>query len=139
MDRPLQPASADVDVVVIGAGFAGLGVAYQLREIGLTVRGFETAGGVGGTWYWNRYPGARTDSKAYIYCYTFSKEIRDEWDWTELYPNQPEVLAYLEFVAGRFDLSRLFTFNTTVTNVTWDDQAAVWTVATDGGDRVLAR
>jgi cation diffusion facilitator CzcD-associated flavoprotein CzcO len=139
MDKSLQPTSADVDAIVIGAGFAGLGVAHQLREIGVTVRGFETAGGVGGTWYWNRYPGARTDSKAYIYCYTFSKEIRDEWDWTELYPTQPEVLAYLEFVADRLDLRGLFTFNTTVTSVTWDDHASRWTVETDRGEKVTAR
>jgi len=139
MDRSVRSTSADVDAVVIGAGFAGLGAAYQLREIGLMVRGFETAGDVGGTWFWNRYPGARTDSKAFIYCYTFSKEIRDEWDWTELYPTQPEVLAYLEFVADRLDLRGLFTFDTTVTSVTWDDQAGLWTIETARGDRVVTR
>lgn len=139
MDNPVKATTADVDAVVIGAGFAGLGAAHHLREIGLAVQGFEAAGGVGGTWYWNRYPGARTDSKAYIYCYTFSKEIREEWDWTELYPTQPEVLGYLEFVADRLDLRDLFNFDTTVTSVTWDDESALWTVETDRGEPVVAR
>jgi cation diffusion facilitator CzcD-associated flavoprotein CzcO len=129
----------DVDAVVIGAGFAGLGAAHRLREQGLSVRGFEAAGGVGGTWYWNRYPGARTDSKAFVYCFTFSKEIREEWNWSELYPTQPEVLAYLEYVADRLELRPLFTFDTSVTRLTWDDDTTLWTVETDRGDRVVAR
>ncbi|GAA4554513.1 NAD(P)/FAD-dependent oxidoreductase [Pseudonocardia xishanensis] len=132
---PDQPSidAVETDALVIGAGFAGLDAVYVLRERGLTVRGLEAADGIGGTWYWNRYPGARTDSKAFVYCYTFSKELREEWDWSELYPTQPEVLAYLEFVARRLDLTKHFRFGSTVTGARWDDDTARWTVHSADG------
>ncbi|GAA4554592.1 NAD(P)/FAD-dependent oxidoreductase [Pseudonocardia xishanensis] len=133
------PSRTDVDAIVVGAGFSGLDAVHVLRERGYTVQGIEAAGGVGGTWYWNRYPGARTDSKAFIYCLSFSKELREEWDWSELYPTQPEVLAYLEHVADRFDLKRYFAFDTTVTAATWDDDTSLWTVDTSTGRRFRAR
>ncbi|KAF0957993.1 flavin-containing monooxygenase [Rhodococcus sp. T7] len=135
----MQSSIRNVDAVVVGAGFAGLDAVRRLRDRGLTVQGFEAAGGVGGTWYWNRYPGARTDSKSYIYCYTFSAEIRDEWKWSELFPTQQEVLAYLNFVADRLDLRPLFNFNTTVVSADWDDEGTHWIVRTHDGDVVAAK
>ena len=95
------------DAVVIGAGFAGLGMLRRLRdELGMSAQVYEAGGGVGGTWYWNRYPGARCDSESYIYCFSFSKELLQDWDWSGKYPEQPEILSYLNHVADRFDLSR---------------------------------
>src|SRR3954451_21935018 len=103
------------DAVVVGAGLAGVYMLYKLRELGLSARVFEAADGVGGTWYWNRYPGARCDSESYYYSYSFSKEIQQEWSWTCRYPEQPEILRYLNFVADRLDLRRDIQFNTRVT------------------------
>src|SRR3546814_10618748 len=95
------------DMVVVGAGFSGLYMVHQAREaLGLDVIGIEAGGGPGGTWYWNRYPGARCDSESFYYCYTFSQILLDEWDWSSRYPEQPEILRYLEFVADRLDLRR---------------------------------
>ena len=108
--------TSDVDAVVIGAGFSGLYMLHQLRdEMGLTARVFETGGGVGGTWYWNRYPGARSDSDSYIYGSLFDEELWQEWEWSERYPEQHEIRAYLEHVAERYDLDRDITFDTRVT------------------------
>src|SRR4051794_27000556 len=102
-----QPSTPDLDVVVIGAGFSGIYALHKLRnEMGLNVRVFEAGGGVGGTWYWNRYPGARCDSEAYIYGYLFDEKLWKEWDWSERYPRHYEVRSYLEHVAERFDLNR---------------------------------
>ena len=102
----------DVDVVVVGAGFAGLYMLHKLREIGMTASAFETGDGVGGTWYWNRYPGARCDVESIDYTYSFSEELQREWRWSERYPAQPEILRYLNFVADKFDLRRDITFET---------------------------
>ena len=103
-----------LDAVVIGAGFSGLHMLKSLRDrLGLKVRVFETGETVGGTWYWNRYPGARCDSDAYIYCFTWDKQLLQEWHWSERYPEQPEILRYLEEVAKRHDLKRDIQFNTT--------------------------
>src|SRR6478736_7485225 len=96
----------DFDAIIIGAGMSGLYQLYRLRELGLRVRVFEAATDVGGTWYWNRYPGARFDSESYSYAYSFSKELLDEWDWAEHFAPQPETLRYLNHVADRFDLRR---------------------------------
>jgi cation diffusion facilitator CzcD-associated flavoprotein CzcO len=127
------------DVIVIGAGFSGLYMLYRARDvIGLDVVGIEAADGPGGTWYWNRYPGARCDSESFYYCYTFSEELLSEWDWTARYPEQPEILRYLEYVADRLDLRRSFRFGTTVTAATWDDDNNRWVVETDTGDRLAA-
>jgi len=132
-------APDDVDAVVVGAGFAGLYAHHRLRALGLTVRGFEAAGGVGGTWWWNRYPGARCDVESMDYCYSFSPELEQEWTWSERYATQPEILGYLEHVADRFDLRRDIQFETRVTEATWDEKAQRWYITTDHGDRVSAQ
>src|SRR4051794_9397973 len=125
----------DVDAVIIGAGFSGLYMLHMLRdEMGLTARIVETAGGVGGTWYWNRYPGARSDSDSYIYGYTFDEDLYQEWEWSERYPEQHEIRAYLEHVAARFDLTRDITFRTTVTAAAYDEESRTWTVTTQAED-----
>jgi cyclohexanone monooxygenase len=128
------------DAVIIGAGFSGLYMLHRLRnELGLTVRVYETANGVGGTWYWNRYPGARSDSDSYLYCYSFDKELWQEWDWSERYPEQHEIRGYLEHVADRFDLDRDIQFETRVTEATFDEDSNTWTVRTNAGDEVTTR
>ena len=128
----------DVDAVVVGAGFAGLYMLHRLREIGLTVRVFERGSGVGGTWYWNRYPGARCDTDSVEYSYQFSDALQQEWRWTERFATQPEILRYLEHVADRFDLRRDIRFGTTVTEAAFDEAAACWRIATDDGTRLSA-
>ena len=132
--------SADLDAVVIGAGFSGMYMLKSLRDkLGLNVRVFEAGDTVGGTWYWNRYPGARCDSDAYIYVFTFDKQMLQEWEWTERYPEQPEILRYLEYVAKRHDLKRNMQFNTKVTSAEFDEKTNLWTVHTDKGEAVTAR
>ena len=133
-----QPASNSlrVDVVVVGAGFAGLYAVYRLRERGFTIQGIERAPGVGGTWHWNRYPGARCDIESLDYCYGFDDELLAEWRWTERYAAQPEILAYLDHVADRFDLRPHFEFNTSVASVIWNEAAASWFVTTDHGETI---
>ena len=104
--RPETETTLDFDAVVIGAGVSGLYQLYSLRELGLRVRAFEAGTGVGGTWYWNRYPGARFDSESWTYGYSFSQELLDEWDWDEHFAAQPETERYLNYVADKFDLRR---------------------------------
>jgi cyclohexanone monooxygenase len=130
---------SSVDAVIVGAGFAGLYQLHRFRELGLTSRVFDKAAGVGGTWYWNRYPGARCDVESMSYSYSFSPELEQEWTWTEKYPTQPEILRYLNHVADRFDLRKDITFDTTVVSAIWDDDSKHWTVTTDGGETVTAR
>jgi cation diffusion facilitator CzcD-associated flavoprotein CzcO len=132
------PESA-VDAVIVGAGFGGLYQLYRFREIGLTVRMFEKAPDVGGTWYWNRYPGARCDVESMSYSYSFSPELEQEWTWTEKYPPQPEILRYLNHVADRFDLRKDITFSTKVIGASWHEDVLRWTVTTDGGETISAR
>jgi cyclohexanone monooxygenase len=130
----------DTDVVVIGAGFAGLYALHKLRDqMGLRVVGVEAAPDVGGTWYWNRYPGARCDIESIHYSYSFDEALQQEWTWSERYSGQPEILAYLEHVADRYDLRRDFRFTTRVAAMSWDDAARRWTVRTDRGDELTAR
>ncbi len=130
----------DFDAVVIGAGFAGLGMLRKLREeYGMSVQVYETGDGVGGTWYWNRYPGARCDSESYMYCFSFSKEMLQDWNWSGKYPEQPEILSYLNHVADRFDLRRNIQFNTRVTSARFLEDANLWEVETDQGDRVTSQ
>ncbi|MGH8933272.1 MAG: flavin-containing monooxygenase [Egibacteraceae bacterium] len=130
----------DYDAIVIGAGFSGLYMLYRLRNVmGLEARVYEAGGGVGGTWYWNRYPGARSDSDSYVYCYSFDEDLLQEWEWSERYPEQHEIRAYLEHVAERFDLNRDIQLNTRVTAATFDEATNTWTVTTDAGDNVTAR
>jgi len=134
------PITETVDAVVIGAGFAGLGMNRRLRdEMGLSVRVFEAGSDVGGTWYWNRYPGARCDSESFLYCLTFDKQLMQDWNWSGKYPEQPEILRYLSHVADRFNLRSNMTFNTRVTAAHFDESTARWTVQTDQGDTVSAR
>jgi cation diffusion facilitator CzcD-associated flavoprotein CzcO len=121
------------DVLVIGAGFSGLYTLHRLRQLGLRTRVLEMAENVGGTWLYNRYPGARCDIESIEYSYSFSDEIQQEWVWTETMPAQPEVEAYLNFVADRLDLRRDIQFGTKVVAMTFDEQAADWTVRTEAG------
>jgi acetone monooxygenase (methyl acetate-forming) len=122
------------DAVVIGAGVAGMYQVYRLREKGFRVRGIEAGSGVGGTWYWNRYPGARVDSQAYIYQYWFSEELNKAWNWSERFPAQPETEAYLNFVADHCDLRKDFDFNTRVTSARFDESTRRWRIETDTGE-----
>ncbi len=128
----------EVDVVVVGAGFAGLYMLHKMREIGVSARAFEAGSGVGGTWYWNRYPGARCDVESIDYTYSFSAELQREWRWSERYPAQPEILRYLNFVADKFDLRRDIQFETRVESAIFDDKTNRWVVTTDQGDVVRA-
>src|SRR5258706_16163338 len=115
------------DAVVIGAGFSGIHMLKALRDkLGLKARVYEAGETVGGTWYWNRYPGARCDSDAYIYCFTWDKQLLQEWEWSERYPEQPEILKYLEHVAQRHDLKRSIQFNTRVTGAYFGEIDEVW-------------
>ncbi len=129
----------DFDAVVIGAGFGGLHMMYQLRERGFTGQVVEMGDGVGGTWFWNRYPGARVDVESVEYSFSFSKIIEDEWDWSELMAPRDELEAYANFVTDRLDLRRHIKFETKVTAATWDEASATWTVETDKGDRWTCR
>jgi cation diffusion facilitator CzcD-associated flavoprotein CzcO len=129
-----------LDALIIGAGFSGLYQLHCLRDrLGLAVRVLEAGGGVGGTWYWNRYPGARCDSESHSYCYAFSEQLIHEWEWSERYPEPPEILRYLNFVAQRFDLKRDIQFNTRVTQAHYDATANLWRVHTAAGDQFNTR
>ena len=128
-----------LDAVIVGAGFAGLYALHRLRGLGLAVRVYEAGGGVGGTWYWNRYPGARCDVESMDYSYSFSDELQQEWRWTERYAAQPEILTYINHVADRFDLRRDIQLETRVTSAVFDEGMGRWTIATNRGDRVTAR
>jgi cation diffusion facilitator CzcD-associated flavoprotein CzcO len=128
-----------LDAVIIGAGIAGLYQLYKLRAVGLSVRVFETGDGLGGTWYWNRYPGARFDSESYTYGYAFSEELLQEWNWSEHFSPQPETLRYLNHVADRFDLRRDIRFNSRVRSATWDEAERQWEVCLEDGYRVRTR
>ena len=127
------------DVVIVGAGFAGLYMLHNLRGKGLSARVYEAGDGVGGTWYWNRYPGARVDIESQEYSFGFDEKLEIEWEWTERYASQPELLKYANHVADRFDLRRDIQFETKVTTATFDESAKRWTVTTDRGDRVTAQ
>ena len=132
--------TTELDALVIGAGFAGLYQLLCLRDrLGLSVQALEAGGGVGGTWYWNRYPGARCDSESHVYWYTFSPELMREWEWSERYPGQAEILRYLNFVADRFDLKRDIRFNTRVVAATYDEQANRWQVRTEDGETYIVK
>ena len=130
----------ELDALVIGAGFAGLYQLLCLRDrLGLAVRALEAGGGVGGTWYWNRYPGARCDSESHVYWYTFSPELMREWEWSERYPGQAEILRYLNFAADRFDLKRDIRFNTRVASAHYDEAANRWRVQTEQGETYVVK
>jgi cyclohexanone monooxygenase len=132
--------SADkFDVVIVGAGFAGLYMLHRTRAMGLSARVLEAGGGVGGTWYWNRYPGARCDVESMEYSYQFSDALQQEWEWTERYAAQPEILRYAEHVADRFSLRRDIAFATRVRAATFDEASGYWIIDTDAGGRTTAR
>ena len=138
MDTGTEPAS-HFDAIVVGAGLAGLYMLHLLRGLGFTARVYEAGDGVGGTWYWNRYPGARCDTESMEYSYSFSDELEQEWRWTERYPRQPEILRYINHVADRFDLRRDSQFSTRVTSAHFDEATNRWTIGTDRGDRATAQ
>ena len=139
LPTPAPETGTAYDAVVVGAGFGGLYALYSLRRLGFTARVFEAGGGVGGTWYWNRYPGARCDVESLQYSYSFSEELDQEWNWSEKYAPQPEILAYANHVADRFDLRRDIQFETRVVSAVFDEAQARWTIETDRGDRVTGR
>jgi cyclohexanone monooxygenase len=135
-----HPTETDYDAVVVGAGFGGLYMLHKLRnELGMKVRVFDKAGDVGGTWYWNRYPGALSDTESFVYCYSFDKALLQEWDWDTRYVTQPQILSYLNHVADRLDLRRDIEFNTGVTGARFDEQRNLWSVQLDSGKTVTAR
>ena len=134
----MDEATVDVDVLIVGAGITGIYQLYRALEAGFTARLVEAGDGVGGTWFWNRYPGCRFDSESYTYAYLFSEELFDEWVWEEHFAGQPEIERYLNHVVDRFDLRRHLSFATRVTSATWDDAGACWAVALDGADGVSA-
>ena len=136
---PAGRSSKLVDVVIVGAGFAGMYMLHRLRGLGMSTRVFEAGSGVGGTWYWNRYPGARCDVESMQYSYSFSPELQQEWQWSELFASQPEILRYANHVADRFDLRRDIQFDTRVTTASFDRATHRWDIRTDRGDQVSAR
>jgi len=137
--QPKADPALDFDAIIIGAGVSGLYQLYKLRELGLRVRVFETGTGVGGTWYWNRYPGARFDSESWTYGYSFSQELLEEWDWEEHFSGQPENERYLNYVADKFDLRRDVRFNSCVTAAHYQEDARCWDVLLDDGRRYTTR
>lgn len=134
-----QEAGGDFDAVIVGAGFAGLYMLHRMCGLGLSARVFEAGSGVGGTWFWNRYPGARCDIESMEYSYQFSDELQQEWVWTERYASQPEILRYLNHVADRFSLRRDIQLNTRVLAATFNETAGRWIIETSAGDRVSAQ
>jgi cation diffusion facilitator CzcD-associated flavoprotein CzcO len=139
-DAAQQPGTArELDIVIVGAGFAGMYLVHKLRKQGFSVRAFEAGSNVGGTWYWNRYPGCRVDIVSMEYSYQFSDELQQEWDWSEKYATQPELLTYANHVADRFDLRKDIQFHTRVTGANYDEDLGRWAVTTDQGDRVSAQ
>ncbi|HEY0425755.1 MAG TPA: NAD(P)/FAD-dependent oxidoreductase, partial [Rhodopila sp.] len=138
-ERTAQDQVATYDAIVIGAGISGMFMLYRLRELGMTARVLEAGTNVGGTWYWNRYPGARFDSESWTYGYSFSKELMQEWDWKEHFSPQPDTLEYLNHVADKFDLRRDMQFRSTVTAAHWDDATDEWTVTLASGQQAKSR
>jgi cation diffusion facilitator CzcD-associated flavoprotein CzcO len=136
---PGAAPALDYDAIIIGAGMSGMYQLYRLRELGMRVRVFEAGTGVGGTWYWNRYPGARFDSESYSYGYSFSKELLQEWDWSEHFAGQPETLRYLNLVADKFDLRRDIQFRSRVTAAIYGEDTRSWNVTLQDGSRFRAR
>ena len=128
-----------LDALIIGAGVAGLYQLYQLRNQGLKVRAYDSASGVGGTWYWNRYPGARFDSECYIYQYLFSEDLYKKWSWSQRFPGQPEIERWMNYVADELDLKKDIQFNTAIESARWNENNGRWTVKTDGGEVIEAQ
>ena len=133
------PPAREIDVVVVGAGFGGLYALYRLRGLGLSVQVYEAGEGIGGTWFWNRYPGARCDVESLAYSYAFSRELERDWDWSERYASQPEILEYAHHVAERFDLNRDIQLETRVVSALYEEDRGRWTVRTERGKQVSAQ
>ncbi len=143
-DASNSPAQApkekdQLDVAIVGGGLAGLYAIHRLRGLGLKVRAYEAGSGVGGTWFWNRYPGARCDVESLEYSYSFDEQLQQDWKWPERYGTQPEILKYINHVADRFDLRRDVQLNTRIKKATFDGKANCWTLVTDKGDTIVAR
>ncbi|HEY1931388.1 MAG TPA: NAD(P)/FAD-dependent oxidoreductase [Acetobacteraceae bacterium] len=138
-ERSAQDSVGTYDGIIIGAGISGMYMLYRLRELGMSARVFEAGTDLGGTWYWNRYPGARFDSESWTYGYSFSKELMREWDWKEHFSPQPDTLEYLNYVADKFGLRGDMQFNSTVTAAHWDDAANHWTVTLQSGKHATSR
>ena len=138
-DASHGPAPRQLDVAIVGGGLAGLYAIHRLRGMGLKVRAYEAGSGVGGTWFWNRYPGARCDVESLEYSYSFSDELQQEWKWPERYGTQPEILKYINHVADRFDLRRDVQLNTRIKSALFDSKASEWTLKTDTGEEVRTR
>ncbi|KAK5168117.1 uncharacterized protein LTR77_006685 [Saxophila tyrrhenica] len=129
----------DYDLIVVGAGFGGIRVMHELQEMGLKYKVIEAGTGVGGTWYWNRYPGARTDTESWVYILNFSKELNTEWTWKERFPRQPEVLQYLNFVVDKFDMKKDIQFSTKVQSCHYEKSTNIWTLTTEEGERFTCK
>ncbi len=138
-DQSSNGSSGVVDVLVVGGGITGIYQLYRALDAGFSALLLEAGDGVGGTWYWNRYPGARFDSESYTYAYLFSKELFDEWEWREHFAEQPEIERYLNHVVDRFDLRRHMRFGAGVTSATYDEPSATWVVTTGEGDSYRAK
>src|SRR5262249_17983958 len=138
-DSTATETALDFDAVVTGAGVSGLYQLYRLRELGLTVRVFEAGTGVGGTGYWNRYPGARFDSESWTYGYSFSQALLEEWDWEEHFAAQPETERYLNYVADKFELRRDIQFRSRVTAAHYQEDTRSWAVIVEDGQRYTTR
>ncbi len=133
-----EVSGADFDVIVVGGGLGGLYTLYRMRELGLKAQAFEAGGGIGGTWFWNRYPGCRCDIESLEYSYSFSPELEQEWKWPDRYATQPQILEYIEHVADRFDLRRDVTLNTRIVTASFDSTTNLWTITTDKGEEISA-
>ncbi len=138
-DASTGPVSRTLDVAIVGGGLAGLYAIHRLRRMGLKVRAYEAGSGIGGTWFWNRYPGARCDVESLEYSYSFSDELQQEWKWPERYGTQPEILKYINHVADRFDLRRDVQLNTRIKSALFDSKAGEWIVRTEKGEEIRAR
>ena len=132
-------SARELDVAVVGAGFSGIYVVYSFKKKGLNVRAFEKGSGVGGTWFWNRYPGCGSDIESLEYSYSFSDELQQEWKWKERYGSQPEIEAYLEHVTDKFDLRDEIELNKEVIDLAWESQSGRWKLRFIDGEVVLAR
>src|SRR6056297_2088919 len=140
LTRPETAPEVDFDAIIIGAGISGLYQLYRLRdELGLKVRVFETGTGVGGTWYWNRYPGCRFDSESYSYGYSWNQELLEEWDWTEHFSPQPETERYLNYVADKFDLRKDIQFSSRVAAAHYQEDSRSWKITLDDGSEHTSR
>jgi cyclohexanone monooxygenase len=138
-DQPKMKENRAYDVLIVGAGFAGLYSVHRFRSLGFRVRAFEAGNDIGGTWFWNRYPGARCDIESMQYSYSFSEEIQQEWNWTEYYASQPEILRYINFVADKLELRRDIQLNTRITAARFDEQENHWELVTESGERFIGR